>query len=222
MIMQIVMLVAVLLPAFLALQWLNDKYRQNNEAFRKIVHIFHGITLASLAFIVPLKFLIGVEAFFLVSIVIARYLHEHFSKIPWIRYMGRLYKVDRISYGEYFFPISAIFLVILANSKWEFTAAILILGLADAAAALVGKKYGKKTSYTVLGQKKSLVGSMAFYIVALGVVFTFTRLAEPAVSVSTLTVLWVTLVITFSENIGVYGTDNLLIPLTAVYLLNAL
>jgi len=216
------MLIAVILPALLILQWLNDRYRKDNETFRKIIHVFHGVTIAALAFIVPLDFLIGVEVFFLVSMVIGRYLYEHFNKVEWVLYLARLYKVGRISYGEYLYPISAIILILLTNNKWVFAASILTLGLADAAAALVGKRYGKSTSYTVLGQKKSLVGSAAFYMVALVVVLGFTQFAEPAVSVSILTVLWVTLVITFSENIGVYGTDNLLIPLTAAYLLSAL
>ena len=219
---KLVLLIAVLLPALLLFQWLNDRYRRNNEIFRKIIHIFHGVTLAALAFIVPLGFLIVVEGFFLLSIFIARYLSDNFSAVPWIKYMSRVYKVDRISYGEYLYPISAILVILLTNSKWIFAASILTLGLADAAAALVGKKYGKKTSYTILGQKKSLIGSTAFYIVALGVVFAFTRFAEPAISVSVFTILWVTLVITFSENIGIYGTDNLLIPLTTAYLLAAL
>ncbi len=222
MITRILILVAALLPALLVFQWLNDKYRKNNEIFRKIIHIFHGVTLAALAFIAPLGLLIVVEGFFLVSIFIARYLSDNFSAVPWIGYMSRVYKVDRISYGEYLYPISAILVILLTNDKWIFAGSILTLGLADAAAALVGKKYGKKTSYTILGQKKSLVGSTAFYIVALFVVFGFTRLVEPSISVSIVTVLWVTLVITFSENIGVYGTDNLLVPLTAAYLLSAL
>jgi phytol kinase len=224
MIMRIVLLVAVLLPTLLVLQWLNDKYKKDNEAFRKIIHVFHGVTLAALAFIVPLYLLIIVEAFLLSCMAIGRYLYldGYFGKMRWVQYVARLYEVGRISYGEYLYPISAILLILLTDDKWVFAASILTLGLADAAAALVGKKYGKRTTYTILGQKKSLVGSTAFYIVALGVVFAFAKLAEPAMSVSVFTVLWVTLVITFSENIGVYGTDNLLIPLTTAYLLSAL
>jgi len=215
-------MVAILLPALLLFQWLNDKHRKNNEAFRKIIHIFHGLTLAILAFIVPLEALIALESVFLVSMVIARYLSENFSKVPWIKYMGRVYNVGRISYGEFFFPISVILLVFLADTKWEFAASVLILGLADAAAALVGKKYGLSTTYTILGQKKSVIGSLAFCIVTLAIISGFAQLAEPAIYVSLLSVIWVSLVLTVSENIGIYGTDNLLIPLTAVYLLNAL
>lgn len=221
MLMKIVLLVAVLLPMLLTLQWLNDKTGKDNETFRKIVHIFHGVTLAALAFIVPMELIIGIEAFILISMVIARYLSENFKRVPWIRYLSRLYKVGRTSYGDFFFPISAIALVFLADSKWEFAAAVLILGLADAAAALIGKQYGKGSSYKILGQRKSALGSLAFFTVTLAVVAAFVLVAEPAITVGVSTLLLVTLIVTASENLGVYGTDNLLIPLTAVYLLNA-
>jgi len=224
MLMKLVLLVAVIVSALVLFQWLNDRFEKDNETFRKIVHIFNGVTLAALAFIVPLQFIIVWEAAFLILMSIGRYMYldGYFGKIAWVRYIARLYDVDRVTYGEYLYPISAIIVVVLTNDKWIFAASILTLGLADAAAALVGKRYGKKTSYTILGQKKSLVGSTAFFIVALAVVFAFTQFAEPSINVSTVTVLWVTLAITFSENIGIYGTDNLLIPLTAAYLFSAM
>jgi phytol kinase len=217
-----VLIVVIAILSFVG-QQLADKHSKDNESFRKLFHIMHGVTLAGLAFVVPLSWLIGLEVVFFISMLATRYLVGHYSRIiKWVGYFARAYRVGRLSYGEFFFPISVILLVLLSESKWEFAASILILGLADAAAALVGKKYGKRTGYKILGQKKSLMGSAVFYVVTLIVVVAFVQLAEPAISVSLLTVLWVTFVITVAENIGVYGTDNLLIPLTAVYLLNAL
>lgn len=222
MIPKIITIFAILLAVGFVGQWLINRYSKDNEQLRKLVHVLHGVGLAALAFVAPFQVIAVIEIIFLFSVVIARYTVEHFDYIPWIAYCRKVYQVGRLSYGEFFFPISAILLAILADGKWEFAASILILGLADTAAALVGKKHGKESTYTILGQKKSLIGSLAFYCVALGVTTLFTQFAEPAVTVGVVTVLWVTLIITISENIGVYGTDNLLIPLTAVYLLNAL
>jgi phytol kinase len=112
--------------------------------------------------------------------------------------------------------------VLLARTKWEFAAAVLILGLADAIAAIVGKKYGAKTSYLVLGQKKSLLGSLAFFVVTIIVLIGFTALAPHIDPVSFWFILPIALLITLTENVGVYGTDNLLIPIAAIVLLNAL
>ena len=111
----------------------------------------------------------------------------------------------------------------LADSKWEFAAAILILGVSDALAAIVGKKYGKNSGYLVFGQKKSVVGSIAFFCSALIIVTGFAVVTGISFTISTtLLVLVTTLLVTITENLGVYGSDNLLIPLVAVVLLNRL
>jgi phytol kinase len=204
-------------------QQLADKHSKDNESFRKLVHIMHGVAVAGLAFVVPLDWLIGLEVFLFVSMIVTRYLivhQNHLLKI--VGYFSRAYKVGRISYGEFFYPISVILLVLFSETKWEFAAAVLILGLADALAALVGKKYGRKTTYLVLGQKKSLVGSAAFFIVTVLVLIGFVAMAPHISVISYWFILPIALLITLTENVGVYGTDNLLIPVAAILLLNAL
>jgi phytol kinase len=204
-------------------QQLADKHSKDNESFRKLFHIMHGVAVAGLAFVVPLDWLIGLEVLFFVSMIITRYLVVHTNHLLKIMgYFSRAYKVGRISYGEFFYPISVILLVLFSETKWEFAAAVLILGLADALAALVGKKYGRKTTYLVLGQKKSLIGSTAFFIVTVFVLVGFVALAPHISAISYWFILPIALLITLTENVGVYGTDNLLIPIAAILLLNAL
>lgn len=223
MFVKLLILAVVIIALSFVGQQLADKHSKDNESFRKLFHIMHGVTLAGLAFVVPLNWLIGLEILFFVSMIITRYLvthHNHFFTI--IGYFSRAYKVGRISYGEFFYPISIILLVLLAKTKWEFAAAVLILGLADAMAAIIGKKYGAKTTYLVLGQKKSLAGSVAFLAVTIAVLVGFTILTPHIESVSFWYILPIALLITLTENVGVYGTDNLLIPIAAIVLLNAL
>ncbi len=196
---------------------------RDNESFRKLFHVMHALTLAGLAFVVPLNWILGLEILFFISMIITRYLvYNNNHLLKWVSYMSRAYKVGRVSYGEFFYPVSIIILVLLAHSKWEFAAAVLILGLADTAAAMVGKKYGKRTTYTILGQKKSFTGSVAFFVVCLAVLTGFVALAPGIIPVNLAFVGLVTLAITVSENVGVYGSDNLLIPVVAVVLLNAM
>lgn len=217
------MLMVILVAAAFVGRWLIDTHGRDNEQLRKLVHVLHGVGLAALAFVVPLQFIFGVEVVFLVSMVIARYLAEHFTRVPWIKYMNRMYSVGRLSFGEFFFPISAMLLVFIAESKWEFAAAILILGIADAVAALVGKKYGKHNGYLVFGQKKSIAGSAAFFVTAFLIVWGFVLLHGAALGgISIGLVLLTVVLVTTAENLGVYGSDNLLIPIVAVLLLNRL
>lgn len=221
--MQLIGLAVIMIATALIGRWLIDRHDKDNEKLRKLVHIIHGVGLTALAFVAPLQFIVVVEIVFLLSMIVARYLAEHFTRVPWIRYMQRMYSVGRLSFGEFFYPISVILLTFIAESKWEFAAAILILGIADTVAALVGKKFGKSTTYLVFGQKKSIVGSVAFFAVAFLIIWGFVLLHGVELeSTSIALVLLTSVLVTTAENLGVYGSDNLLIPIVAVILLNRL
>lgn len=204
-------------------QQLTERYSKDNEPFRKLFHVLHGVILAVLAFIVPLRWIVALEIIFFVSMIITRYIvYNNNRLLKWVSYLSKAYRVGRVSYGEFFYPISIIIIVLFANTKWEFVAATLILALADTAAAIVGRKWGKSSSYKVLGQKKSLLGSLAFFVVCSIIVFAYTVVAPHIISVGLGTILLISLFITFSENVGVFGSDNLLIPLATVFVLNSL
>lgn len=204
-------------------QQYSDKYSKDNESFRKLFHVMHALTLAGLAFVVPLKWIVALEVLFFVSMIITRYLVFNKNQVlKWVSYMSRAYKVGRISYGEFFYPVSVILATILADTKWEFAAAVLILGLADTAAAFIGKKYGKRTSYKILGQRKSLIGSLAFFVVSFGIIALFANITPSLAPINLGFITMVALFVTASENAGVYGSDNLLIPVVSVVLLNAM
>ncbi len=223
MFMQLAVLAVVIGLLTLVGQQFADKYSKDNESFRKLFHVMHALALAGLAFVVPLSWIMVLEVLFFGSMIVTRYLVENKNNVlKWVGYMSRAYKVGRISYGEFFYPASVILIVLLAESKWEFAAAVLILGLADTAAAFVGKKYGKRTAYTILGQKKSLIGSLAFFVVTMVILAWFTLAAPQVAPVGVLALAMAGVLITVTENVGVYGSDNLLIPVAAVLLLNAM
>ena len=195
---------------------------RDNEASRKLFHIMHAIGLAGLAFILPLQGVVLFEVFFLFVIFGARYLHNHYDKKwPWVHYLGKTYRVGRTSYGDVLLPISVILAAFIAHTKWEFVMAILVVGLADAAAALVGKKWGSSTSYSIFGQKKSVLGSVAFFVVAMAVAYAYSMFA-PTYPIGMLPLIAIAALLTGIENIGVYGSDNLLLPLVTVWVFNLL
>lgn len=223
MVLKIIAVAAIIGIMLVAGQWLINRYSKDNEQLRKLVHVLHGSGLAALALLIPLDIIVGIEIFVLFSMLIVRYVFEHFERIAWIQYCAQVYKVGRVSYGEFFFPLSAIVLVFLADSPSEFAASIMILGIADALAALVGKKYGRRNSYLVFGQKKSLAGSLAFFIAALAIIWGFVLLGDVSLtSIHFGLVVLTAVLVTVAENLGVYGSDNLLIPVVAVLLLNRL
>lgn len=204
-------------------EYLLHRFSNENEVSRKLLHVLHGVGLATLATIVPLEVIAIVEAVFIVFTALGRYLYTRNKEFLWIQYLGKLWRVGRVSWGEYFYPLGVIFAALFAQSKWIFVAGLLQLALADAAAALVGKRYGKKSTYEVLGQKKSVVGTAAFIVVSM-LVFAFVTVVSPvefsAVGWQTLASL--AIILAFVENVGVYGVDNFLIPFASVMLLNGL
>jgi phytol kinase len=197
---------------FLSGEYVRRRLRFSNEYSRKLVHSLHALVIAVAPFMVGYELTIIIEALFLVSVFLVSELHL-------FRWMWR---VGRKSWGEYLFPVGVIVAALTAQSMWIYLAGVLVLGIADAVAALVGKKYGRHP-YRILGQAKSLQGSVAFVSVAsvilLGV-FVFGPLA-PVINEVLLAVM-LAVGLAAIENLGVYGSDNFLLPVVTVLALNVL
>ena len=89
-----------------------------------------------------------------------------------------------------------------------------------ALAALVGTTIGKSNSYTVFGQKKSIAGSTAFLLTSYVIIILVQLLIPETFSgVGALRLTMTPFVIMLVENLGVFGTDNILIPLAVAALL---
>lgn len=94
--------------------------------------------------------------------------------------------------------------------------AILVLGLADTAAALVGRRYGVPRRMPG-GASKSLAGSAAFFAVALAVAFAGLQgTFAPGIGEALAAAALLAVVTTVLEALSDRGLDNLLIPLGAL------
>jgi phytol kinase len=192
---------------------LRRKLDYGNEVSRKLVHMTHGALVAYWPFIIGYELVIVLEVLFIFAVFAVHELHW----FPW------LWRVGRRSWGQYLFPVGVIIAALLADSPWIFLAAVLELGLADAAAALVGKRYGRGHFYKILGQKKSIIGSLAFFVVSL-IVLGAVLLLSPLAPIQSVfaTIILLSAILMTVENLGVYGSDNLLLPVATVLLLNAI
>lgn len=182
-----------------------------NEYSRKNYHAVHAVLIGFAPFLVSYQIIIGFEILLFVEMLLVR----KYKLMPW------LYDVGRISWGDLFGVCGVIFISVLNPDPWVFLVAMFHLGLADSAAALIGKKYGKTTSYKVFGNVKSLVGSMAFLLTS--VVITIAALALTPLQIQSLYVLLILPpLVTLSENISIFGSDNFVIPAVVVLVLQAL
>ena len=203
------MMVLTLIVVFLLLVineywWKHTK--KISEINRKFVHITVGSLVAFLPFLISWQDIRYLSLGFIIIIIISKYFNV----------FEAIHAVERPTIGEVFFAVAVGLTTYLTNNKWIYLIAILQMSLADGMAAVVGVKFGLKNRYKVFGQYKSLIGSLSFLFCAF-LLLIFYSLAIHNISLSLLFNL--ALFLTVIENIGVFGIDNLLIPiLTAVFL----
>lgn len=128
--------------------------------------------------------------------------------------------VTRSSEGGIYFPI-AIYLVFLigADRPVAYFISVLVLVVADAAAAVLGSAYGRLT-YDVERDKRSLEGSTVFFVATFLIVhLSLLLLTDIDRTLSVLVAVQIAIIVTLFEAISIEGNDNLLVPLATYFLL---
>lgn len=194
------------------------------ELVRKLLHMGMGLTTLSFPWLFteawPVLLLAGLSIVGLLSVRVIGYLQDRLGSV--------LGGVKRVSLGEVYFPL-AIALLFLLYQRGDVSDArlrtmlycipILLLTLADAAAALIGVGYGR-VHYATSEGVKSAEGSLAFFLCAFFVVhiplllFTDTGREE-----TLLIALLLAALATMFEAIAWRGLDNLVLPLVSFLLL---
>lgn len=214
----------ILVAGFLALVLIGEYFRRNNilkgENARKFVHAFTGTWAALWPVFLDLNSIAVLCGLAAVAAILLRRLSV-FSSV---------YSVRRLSIGEILIGIGLALSALLANNGAVFSSAVLIIAWSDSAAAIVGLKYGKKKAFKVLGSKKSAIGSTAFFVSAVIVLMSYMYYTigsnmlgdiEQFLGALIISVV-ISVSLTVVELFGVYGVDNLTIPLFATIVLNVL
>ncbi len=186
------------------------------ELIRKLLHVGMGLVTLTLPwlFVATWPVLLLATAFtcFLIAL--------RFS--PALRRLlgGVIDGVARDSLGEICFPVAVgVAFLLSAGDPILFSIPMLLLALADAAAALVGARYGTLRYATADGHK-SLEGSLAFLVVAfLCTHITLLLFTDTGVPESLVIALALALLAMLLEAVAWRGLDNLFVPLGACFLL---
>ncbi len=123
-------------------------------------------------------------------------------------------KVKRKSLGEVFLPLSEAItaLIFLPIGRIEFQYGVLVMGLSDPLAGFIGTRFGKH-EIKILGNTKSLEGSLSFFLCTLMLTLVF----APTIGIN---LLILPLLLTLIEICLGYGTDNLVLPIAGATLLS--
>lgn len=215
--------VGLVVTAFVALMGGLRTYRRAcsapPETVRKLLHV--GMGMATLPF--PWLFSAPWPVIVLAGLFVPGLLALRRSPALQRVLGGAIDGVNRPSHGEIYFPlgICAVFLL-STNDPLLFCVPVLILSLADAAAALIGTRYGLLV-YGPPDGRKSVEGSAAFLIAAfLSTHLPLLLFSETGRVESLLIALAVALGATLIEALARRGLDNLLVPLGAFALLRTL
>jgi phytol kinase len=194
------------------------------EVTRKLLHIGMGLSTLSLPWLFrelwPVLLLAGLSVALLIALRVVKALKQGLGSV-----VGG---VDRASLGEVYFPLAVAVLFGLYLQEDDtrpgvrvllYCIPLLLLTLADAAAALVGIHYGQ-VQYATADGHKSAEGSIAFLACAFLLVhvplllWTETGRAECLLIALLLALLAMTV-----EAIAWNGLDNLVLPLASFLLL---
>jgi dolichol kinase len=207
---------AILLLLFLGVigtaETLIRRKRLAPEPARKLIHLAGGLGCLLFPFLISSWITVLILAALFGAVF---YLGENRGLLR------SLASVDRRSCGSMIFPLAIFLLFIISEGRiWLYVSALLVLVLADTAAALAGVRFGRTFYETAPGERKSLEGTLAFC--AAGFLAVFLPLVStagfPPVTCA-LTALLMTLLLAALEAVSISGTDNLYVPLGTVYLL---
>ena len=191
-------------------EYLWEKKLVRGEASRKLAHILIGSFIAAWPIYMSWhEIRIALVAAFLSAVIV--------RKLVLFR---SIFDVKRRSYGDIAAPLIIIIAAILEPTKTIFAVAVLHVAFADGMAALIGSRFGRKTAYNIMKQKKTLVGTATFYICSM-IIMTTAAIFKPTIDVPTIGMYIgvIPVLATLIENISPNGLDNVFVPGAVIALL---
>jgi phytol kinase len=180
------------------------------EPARKLLHIIIGSYVAYWLYFLTFREIQLLSLAMLIGVTISHKYHIFHA----------ITDVKRKTWGDIFYAVGLGLIAVLAKQPWAFAIAVLHMSVADGLAGLIGTEFGKGNRYKVLGATKSVVGTLSFVVVSFALFAVFNHYHPSAI-------IWPVMLampsfLALIENLGVYGTDNILIPLLVVIIANSL
>jgi dolichol kinase len=170
------------------------------EIARKSIHASCGVFIAFLPLWMSYQAIVALS----ILLVLGNIANHKLKKLKSIS------SIKRQSRGDVIFGIGIMLCAMFEPPAWIFIAAVLHLAIADSLAAVVGEVIVKRRgSYHILGNHKTVFGTITFAFVSLLVVGVAALLSGTELS---LQLLWVPLIATVTENLSSGGYDNATIP----------
>jgi len=186
------------------------QWPEQREWSRKLVHIGSG-PVVLIAWALGIDRLIAIPAAAAVTLLAA--LNHRVRVLPAIE------DVDRHSYGTIAYGASITLLLALwwPEHRATVAAGVLVMALGDGLAGLVGPLI-PSPSWSVLGQRRSLVGTATMALASLSVLLLLAAFAGGGGTPSTQGIVAITAIAVLLEQVANGGIDNLSVPIAVAAL----
>ncbi len=185
----------------------------------KKTRIFVHASVAVVIFFIPLLF----KGKFYPALLGAIFTVVNFTSLKLGIFKGM--NADKRNLGTVFYPISFLILVLLLWDNYPFivSTAMLVMGLADPAAAIIGTSLKNTHDISAFGERKTFEGSAGMFLVAsaaivIGILF-FGLPASITLNVLLNVAVSIGIMVAAIELISPKATDNLTVPLASGLLL---
>ena len=194
----IVLLAAVICRSF---------FPKQRELSRKIIHIGSGP-------VIPLAWLLGISA--KIAIPIASVVTLGLIINHRLRLLPAMEDVNRQSYGTIAYGLSITYLLIILwpENAAAVSAGVLVMSFGDGLAGLIGPQINSP-DWLILGQRKSVAGTLTMALVGLIVLFIISIIS--GVVIHPLLLISISCLAVCLEQIGPWGIDNITVPIGVAY-----
>jgi len=204
--MKLTLLILTSCAFILGTEVMKRKFSIPTVLTRRLIHIGTAIVAGISPLFVTQEEIIFVSIIFAVVLLVGR------------RYgiFSAIHSVERDTFGEVFLPLGVAFsaLLFLPHSMGAFQFGVFVMGISDALAGLAGERFGRH-HIKFLNNRKSLEGSLVFFLSSLILTFLFVQGFDYRILV-------IPLILTGVEFFLEYGLDNLILPIAGAYLIQAL
>lgn len=131
-------------------------------------------------------------------------------------FLSSIHGVERASFGDVYLPLGEAIaaMIFLPHDVGAFQFGVLVMGISDGLAGLVGERFGKHR-LALFGSRKSIEGACTFFVSSMLLTLFFI----PGIDYRILVIPFTLTAIEFSLG---YGLDNLILPIAGAYLIQAL
>lgn len=188
------------------------KYKYlKGEYHRKFFHITAGSFIAFWPWLISWRSIQVISVAMLAVMIAGRFRNL-------LKYNGY---VHRVTYGDIFLALAIFIGSFITHNKIFFAVAILEVALADGLAAVAGNSIGNHWEYKMFGYKKTIIGSMIFWIASVEILTAGLLAAHDVFPFQSYYYLLLLLppLLTAVESLSLFGVDNLIIPILTIVIL---